>query len=32
MARAIFPPERPAAAPAKRLALKIDVQTYRGTL
>lgn len=32
MARAIFPPERPAAAPAKRLALKVDVQTYRGTL
>ena len=32
MARAIVPPEHPAAAPAKRLALKVDVQTYRGTL
>ncbi|MPZ42018.1 MAG: polysaccharide deacetylase family protein [Betaproteobacteria bacterium] len=32
MAQTIFPPERPAAPPAKRLALKVDVQTYRGTL
>ena len=32
MAQAIFPPERPAAPATRRLALKVDVQTYRGTL
>jgi peptidoglycan/xylan/chitin deacetylase (PgdA/CDA1 family) len=32
MAQGIFPPQPPPAPPAKRLALKVDVQTYRGTL
>jgi peptidoglycan/xylan/chitin deacetylase (PgdA/CDA1 family) len=32
MAGSIFPPERPPIPAAKRLALKVDVQTYRGTL
>lgn len=31
MAQAIFPPERPPVPPSRRIALKIDCATYRGT-
>ena len=32
MAQAIFPPQSPPLPPSKRIALKVDVETYRGTL
>jgi peptidoglycan/xylan/chitin deacetylase (PgdA/CDA1 family) len=31
MAQAIFPPQLPPLPPSKRIALKVDVETYRGT-